>query len=168
MGKIGTKGIGGVLVTTINSGEGGAFSETFEIPEDLAGDYQIAIRLQTEDGYFYAYNWFYNNTSGVEPTPGYSGIPTFTITAVVKDDSVTIETNNFPADRDFTVLMGAMGTKGVDGILVTTINSGEGGAFSETFEIPEDLIGDYQIAIRLESTTGGFYAYNWFYNVTYP
>ena len=168
MGKIGTKGIGGVLVTTINSGEGGAFSETFEIPEDLAGDYQIAIRLQTEDGYFYAYNWFYNNTSEVEPTPGYSGIPTFTITAVVKDDTVTIETNNFPAERDFTVLMGAMGTKGVDGILVTNINSGEGGAFSETFEIPEDLIGDYQIAIRLESTTGGFYAYNWFYNVTYP
>ena len=170
MGKMGTKGVDGTLVTTINAGEGGAFSQTFDIPDDLLGEYQIAIRLQTEDGYFYAYNWFYNNTSDEEPAPdpGYSGIPTFSITAVVKDDTVTIETNNFPAEMEFEVLMGEMGTKGVGGILVTTINSGEGGAFSQTFDIPEDLLGDYQIAIRLESTTGGFYAYNWFYNVTYP
>ena len=170
MGKMGTKGVDGILVTTINSGEGGAFSQTFNIPDDLLGEYQIAIRLQTKDGYFYAYNWFYNNTSDETPAPdpGYSGIPTFSITAVVKDNTVTIETNNFPAEKEFDVLMGEMGTKGVDGILVTTISSGEGGAFSQTFDIPEGLLGNYQIAIRLESTTGGFYAYNWFYNVSYP
>jgi hypothetical protein len=167
MGEMGTKGVGGIQVTTINSGVGGSFEETFEIPAALAGEYQIAIRLETPDGYYYAYNWFYNNTTNGGSVPdGYTGIPTFSITDVVADDTVTIKTSNFPAGYDFKVLMGEMGTKGVGGILVTTINSGSGGSFSQTFDIPAALAGDYQIAIRLEATTGGFFAYNWFYNNT--
>ncbi|MFN2304528.1 MAG: hypothetical protein ACK2TV_12440, partial [Anaerolineales bacterium] len=169
MGKMGTKGVDGILVTTIDSGDGGIFEETFDIPEDLKGDYRIAIRLESTTGGFYAYNWFYNNTSPSDTLPaGYTGIPTFTIIGVTKDESVKIKTNNFPADLDFKVFMGKMGTKGIDGTLITTIDSGDGAVFEETFNIPEGLIGDYQIAIRLESTSGGFYAYNWFYNNTYP
>lgn len=176
MGKMGTQAIGGTYVTTINSAEGGTFAATFNILELLKGDYQIAIRLQTADNYFYAYNWFYNNTTsfgtstdGTQPfgTPSfYSGIPTFSITGVVKDNSVTILTNNFPPGYDFDVLMGKMWTQGIDGIYVTTISSGTGGAFSQTFNIPASLAGESQISIRLESTSGGFYAYNWFYNNT--
>ncbi len=167
MGLMGTKGIGGIQVTTINSGAGGSFVETFEIPAELAGEYQIAIRLESLDGYYYSYNWFYNNTTSGGTVPGgYTGIPTFTISDVVMDDTVTIETNNFPAGYDFKVLMGKMGTQGIDGIEVTTIDSGSGGKFSKTFDIPAALAGDYQIAIRLESTSGGFYAFNWFYNNT--
>jgi hypothetical protein len=64
--------------------------------------------------------------------------------------------------------MGEMGTQGVDGVLVTTIDSGDGGAFNETFNIPASLAGNEQISIRLEATSGGFYAYNWFYNTTSP
>ena len=168
MGKMGTKGVGGIEVASFNSGSGGSFTKTFEIPTALKGDYRIAIRLQTADNHFYAYNWFYNNTAGTGTgTPGgYVGIPTFSISSVEKDKTVTIKTNNFPANTDFQVLMGKMGTKGVSGILVTTINSGSGGVFSKTFDIPAALAGDYQIAIRLEATSGGFYAYNWFYNNT--
>jgi hypothetical protein len=168
MGQMGTRGIGGIHVTTIASGTGGSFTETFEIPDELKGNYRIAIRLQTSDGVFYAYNWFYNNTTAVQPLPGYAGIPTFSITAVVSDDTVTIKTNNFPANFDFKVLMGKMGTRGIGGTLVTSVNSGIGGSFVSTFDIPAALSGEHQIAIRLESTTGGFYAYNWFYNNTYP
>jgi hypothetical protein len=61
-----------------------------------------------------------------------------------------------------------MFTKGINGIYVTTVNSGEGGALSGTFSIPEALQGDDRIAIRLQSTIGGFYAYNWFFNADYP
>ena len=169
MGKIGTRGVSGIHVTTISSGAGGSLTETFEIPEELQGDYQIAIRLQPSDGIFYSYNWFYNNTAVTQPvTSSYSGIPTFSITGVVSDDSVTINTNNFPANYEFKVLMGKMGTKGIGGIQVTTINSGSGGTFTKTFDVPSELAGLSQIAIRLESTTGGFYAFNWFYNNTYP
>ncbi|KUK68832.1 MAG: hypothetical protein XD89_0930 [Anaerolineae bacterium 49_20] len=168
MGKIGTRGIGGIEVTRIDSGDGGDFTETFEIPAELEGLNQIAIRLQTSDGVFYAYNWFYNNTESASTPEAYTGIPTFTISEVVKDESVSVLTNNFPANYDFDVLMGKMFTKGINGIYVTTVNSGEGGALSGTFSIPEALQGDDRIAIRLQSTIGGFYAYNWFFNADYP
>ena len=109
---------------------------------------------------------FYN--SGWGPYPPYSGVPTFTITSVVRDSSVTILTNNFPANDTFNVRMGPIGTQGIGGILVGTVNSGAGGSFSATFNIPPSLYGSYQIAIRLESPTTGYYAYNWFYNNTTP
>lgn len=171
MGKMGTKGVNGIHVTTINSGTGGSFTQTFDIPDALKSDYRIAIRLQTMDGVFYAYNWFYNNTSANSSSSdnsasGYTGIPTFSISSVVQNKSVTVKTNNFPAGFDFKVLMGKMSTKGVNGIHVTTINSGTGGVFTKTFDIPASLAGEDRIAIRLESTSGGFYAYNWFYNNT--
>ena len=174
MGKMWTQGIGGIHVTTINSAGGGTFTATFDIPDALKGDTQIAIRLQTSDNYFYAYNWFYNNTTtGVTPSPGvvppvYTGIPTFSITGVVKDNTVTILTNNFPAGYDFNVLMGKMWTQGIGGTYVTTVNSVSGGSFAKTFAIPAGLAGDNRISIRLEATSGGFYAYNWFYNNTTP
>lgn len=167
MGKMGTRGIGGIHTTTINSGSGGSFTETFDIPEALAGDYRIAIRLESTTGGFFAYNWFFNNTTA-QPITWYTGIPTFSITAVVEDETVTIRTNNFPPSYDFRVLMGEMSTRGIGGIHVATISSGSGGTFSETFEIPDALASRHRIAIRLESTTGGFFAYNWFFNNTYP
>jgi len=172
MGKMGTRGIGGIHVTTFSSGAGGTLTKTFDIPDGLKGNYQIAIRLQTPDGIFFAYNWFYNDTAGNgstgTTTPGYTGIPTFSINAVDKGDTVTIKTHNFPADIDFKVLMGKMGTKGVSGSVVTQINSGSGGVFAKTFDIPASLAGEERIAIRLEALSGGYYAYNWFYNATYP
>jgi hypothetical protein len=59
MGAFGTMGIGGTTIATFNSGAGGSFTATYPIPAALAGGLQIAIRLET--GYYYAYNWFWNN-----------------------------------------------------------------------------------------------------------
>lgn len=176
MGKFGTRGVGGVLVTTINSGDGGTFEATFDIPETLAGENLIAIRLQTADNYYYSYDWFYNSpdaapSSSAPPTStlsGYTGIPTISISSVVEDSKVSILTNNFPPGYEWTVRMGKMWTRGVDGIVVATISSSEGGAFSNAFNIPPDLQGESMISIRLESTIGGFYAYDWFYNTDLP
>jgi hypothetical protein len=61
MGEYGTYGIGGIVVTTVNSGAGGSFSATYAIPAALVGRSKIAIRLESANGYYYAYNWFYNN-----------------------------------------------------------------------------------------------------------
>lgn len=162
MGPYGTLAIGGTVVATTSSGAGGSFEATYSIPASLAGSYRIAIRMDSADGY-YAYNWFYNNT--VSMVPGYSGIPTFSILSVVRDDKVTIRTNNFPAGLDFTVRMGAYGTKGIGGTVVATTNSGAGGTFDATYSIPDGLKGSDRIAIRLESSAG-YYAYNWFWNNT--
>ncbi|HSV85079.1 MAG TPA: hypothetical protein VLH85_00795 [Levilinea sp.] len=181
MGAMGTRAIGGIVIGTTNSGAGGSFVETYTIPASLAGSSRIAIRMDSSAG-FYAYNWFWNNSTapltpvptitpgGPTPTPTappYTGIPTFNIQAVVRDVSVTILSNNFPPNQTFTVRMGAYGTRGISGIVVGTTNSGAGGSFVETYTIPASLAGSTRIAIRLESSLG-FYAFNWFWNNTTP
>ncbi len=62
MGKMGTQGIGGTVVTTTSSGAGGVFEATYSIPAALRGEKQIAIRLESANGY-YSYNWFWNTTT---------------------------------------------------------------------------------------------------------
>ena len=172
MGPIGTRGAGGIKVTTINSGSGGTFTATFNIPPALFGQYQIALRLEntTGSGYF-AYNWFYNNRYGsvttVPESTGGKPNPTFSISQVMPDKSVTIVTQNFPANDRFEVLMGYMGSRGIGGIVVDTVSSGAGGSLTYTFAIPLALRGQPQIAIRLQSISGSdYYAYNWFINNT--
>ncbi len=171
MGTYGTLGIGGEVVGNTNSGAGGSYEETYTIPASLAGSYRIAVRMESDDGY-YAYNWFYNNESSTTPTtggtggpvtPGYTGIPTFSIPTVVTDSTITIQTSNFPANQEFTVRMGAYGTLGIGGTVVGTTNSGAGGSITATYSIPDALKGAAQIAVRMDSPAG-YYAYNWFYN----
>jgi hypothetical protein len=172
MGPYGSQGIGGVVVGTTTSGSGGSFTATYSIPSSLSGSYRIAIRMQSPTTGYFAYNWFYNDTTGTSstpastPVPGYSGYPYFSIASVVRDASVTINASNFPKNETFKVLMGPYGTLGVGGTQVATQSTSGGGAFTATYNIPSSLAGSYQIAIRLESTTSGYYAYNWFYNNT--
>lgn len=95
-------------------------------------------------------------------------IPTFDIVSIVPNEVVTIETNDFPADKEFDVLIGRYGTYGVDGIKVTTQNSGKGGTFTATFKIPVELKNVPMLSIRLEDHETGYYAYNWFENIAAP
>lgn len=176
MNVIGTQGVYGIPVTTVASGNGGTLTFTFNIPPALYGLRQIAIRLQsnTGSGYF-AYNWFYNNTtygnSGGRGNPppyyGYLYYPTFWIASVVRNNTVTVVTNNLPPNDLFQVLMGPMGAYGINGFPVATFNTGSGGSQTLTFSVPPAMYGAPQIAIRLQSISGsGFFAYNWFYNNT--
>jgi hypothetical protein len=97
----------------------------------------------------------------------YSGYPTFSITAVVRDQTVAIQTNNLPADQSFDVRMGVYGNLGW-GYFVTTINSGGGGSRSYEIAIPSQLAGLDRIAIRIDSWGREYYAYNWFWNNSFP
>jgi hypothetical protein len=179
MGPMGTQGIGGTVVDVVDSGSGGTKTYTFDIPSSLYGSYKISIRMQSPTSGYYAYNWFYNNTTGSAtqpppstpaptPPPGYSGFPSFSVLSVVRDTSVTIKTNNLPPNDIFNVTMGPMGTQGIGGILVDTVDSGSGGTKEYTFSIPSALKGSYKISIRMQSPTSGYYAYNWFYNNNAP
>ncbi len=198
MGYYGTQGINGIRVATINSGFGGSFTTSFDIPAALYGQDRIAIRLQSPYSGYYAYNWFYNQTtmnavplvnnpySQLYPTPyanpaynpyinpynnyyvDYYGIPTFSITSVIKDLSVTVFTFNFPPNTVFDVYMGGDNTASNPGIKVTSFNSGRGGSFSASFNIPSSLAGSSVITIRMQSPYSAYYSYNWFYNNTYP
>lgn len=182
MGPMGTQAINGHVVETFSSGSGGTIERTFAIPTALHGARQIAIRMESTTGGFFAYNWFYNSSAAAAPTPapttGATPAPTatprpstnypwFTIAAVVRDQSVTIDAHNLPANRDFIVRMGPMGTRAVNGSIVATTASGTGGDLTATYQIPERLRGSRLIAIRMDSG-GGYFAYNWFYNSTTP
>jgi hypothetical protein len=169
MGKFGTRGVGGIEVDSFDTGSGGSFSKTFTIPNELKGLRQIAIRLESSASGYFSYNWFNNvsggtipDTGGPVPLPGV--IPTFTISSVAVDSTVTIKTSNFPANDTFKVLMGNFGTRGIGGVEVDTIDSGSGGTLTLTFNIPDSLKGKGTIAIRLESPSSGYFSYNWFYN----
>lgn len=189
MGQIGSRGIGGITVATTETGEGGELELTYDIPEELKGNKLIAIRLQSESGY-YSYNWFINVESAypaveveeaeATPTPApsaepaplseeveqpFTGIPSFTITEVIANTTVSIDAVDFPPDVDFKVLMGPNGSGAFGGMEVASTNSGESGAFTATYDIPEALASEYVINIRLESVDGHFYSFNWFYNV---
>jgi hypothetical protein len=170
MNFFGTRGVGGTLVTTVNSGAGGAQTFTFSIPDAYKNEKLVAIRLESPTSKYYSYNWFYNQTAapGVPPTGGVPAgtIPTFSIVSVDAGKTVTIKTANYPANDNFDVLMGKIGTRGVGGTKVTTVSSGTGGAQTFTFNIPDALKADNQIAIRLQSPTSGYFSYNWFYNQT--
>lgn len=173
MGKMGTLGLGGEVVGTFNSGNGGSMPGVFNIPPALKDEYQIAIRLDSNQGY-YSFNWFYNNTT-TAPAPaapgsgssssGYVGIPTFKITAVTQGQTVTIVTDNFPAGQTFYVTMGKMYTQGIGGHDVGILESEAGGTLERTFTIPAALANDGRIAIRAQTAhTNPYYAYNWFWN----
>lgn len=169
MGPFGSQGVNGIVVGTTNSGVGGSFSATYNIPAQLKGSQQVAIRMQTTHAYpYYAYNWFWNNTTGgTGGIPGYTGIPTFSIVSVDPGKTVNIQTSNFPPNQAFTVRMGPMGSKGVNGVVVGTINSGVGGVLKATFNIPAQFQTAYQVAIRAETAHANpYFAYNWFYNNT--
>lgn len=173
MGPMGTRGVNGIQVDNIYTGNGDQLAFIFNIPAALQGQYQIAIRLQSSTGSrYYAYNWFYNQAWGSSDgmgsiAPIHAGYPIFSITSVARDQTVSITTHNLPPNDRFIVLMGTIGTRGINGYPVTTINSGSGGQQTLTFNIPPQLYSSQKIAIRLQSITGsGYYAYNWFYNTT--
>lgn len=88
--------------------------------------------------------------------------PSFSIIKVVKDESITVRTYNFPAATLFTIRMDVVGNAAVNGIIVTQTNTGAGGSFEETYRIPAELRGKTQIAVRMEAN--GYYAVNWFNN----
>lgn len=169
---IGCWGCGGspTPVTTFDSGAGGTINMTFDIPAALANTYQqlyIRITQQKKGAYL---DLVFGNVlgyySGGQYTGYYVGIPTISIVGAVRNTSVTIATHNFPKDLIFDVLMGPMGTHGVGGYKVGTIDSANGPDQTATFSIPSQLAGDYQIAIRTQNTASGYFSYNWFYNAT--
>jgi hypothetical protein len=162
MGPYGAYGLGGTQIATLSTGSSSVFNGSYDIPATLKGLERIAIRLQSSNNSYYAYNWFFNRT-----TAG-AAVPTnlsFSIQSIVSDTSVTILTQNFPANVEYEVLMGVYGTQGINGISVGTTKNASGGSFSATYTIPAGLKGQQRLAIRLVGKDSSF-AYNWFYNMS--
>ncbi|MEN8241453.1 MAG: hypothetical protein ABFS17_06000 [Chloroflexota bacterium] len=181
MGPMGTKGVGGYVIGTQNSGEGGNFIATYPVPMQLYGSDMISIRLESTTSGHYAYDYFTNSdgynasSTGSSIIPGTSPAnsgwtlaagtyPSTSVVGVVKDATVTVQGSNFTTNDTYTVRMGLLGTQGVGGIVVGSHSTGSSSSFTTSFPIPPSLAGVAQISIRFESDNTPYYAYDWFNN----
>jgi len=177
IGKYGNFGQDGIKVGTQDSGKGGTFTATYKIPAELKGVGMLAIRLENKETGYYSFNWFENAAMPAEdqkttPAPAATTEeevfhPSFTITTVEMDKSITVSGSGFPKDTEYDVLMGVSGSFGVGGEKVSTQKTGAKGEFKATYTIPVNLQGAGKIAVRMESATSDYYAFNYFYNATY-
>jgi hypothetical protein len=153
----------------------GIMEETLEIPRELRDRSTLVLRLETAgSSRVVATKWFVNSSSqdgsGSGSSGGFNnGAPTLQIHSVQQDAWVNLMAGNLPKRTKFVVLMGRMGTEGVDGIEVGEFKTDSQGQFGGSFEIPRKLQGKDRIAIRIEATDdSGVYAFTWFENKTTP
>lgn len=140
--------------------ESGSYRGYWRFQDSRGGDFGL-----TSGGSVWVDIQVAGEPSGDEGSPGViTGYPLIEIVSVSRDQKVTIKGLNFPPQDRFDVLMNIYGTLGVNGQVVASILSGAGGEFTGTYQIPAFLQGQATIAIRLESPSSGYYAYNWFYN----
>ena len=182
--KPGDNGVGGVVLEKVDSGNKGTISQTFPIPDSIKKASTLIVRLESTTSSFFAFTSFTNpisvpqtstsssSSSSSSSTSGGTsgpivGIPTFNITAVKKDTTVTISGVNFIPGDTYDVRIGAYGTLGIGGVKVDTQAAGSG-SFTATYSIPASLAGSSRLAIRLQSPATGYYSYNWFYNSNFP
>lgn len=177
MGAYGTDAKDGIYVDTTNTGAGGAFEETYRIPAALKGLDRIAMRFESKDGVVIT-NWFANTSAGqatptavptLQPTPQGTPIsgggPNLTITAVLKNQSISARANGLPANQIFRVRMGPLNDFGKNGIEVGQFNSGKGGSMDLLIPISRTSVDVEWVSVRIDSDQG-YYAYNAFKNVS--
>jgi hypothetical protein len=186
MGELDSKGENGIVVGQMNTGNGGSFSATLPVPAELKDREYIVVRLEAPKNW-YCFNTFQNDPNGTNPVPAlepnktpsapsepeytvttvsgkpYKGYPIFAVKSVEQGKTVTVITDNFPPGLDFVAMIGKLGKNGEDGTAVGQFNSGEGGAFEATFDIPAAFKDYKDLSIRLVAPKR-YYAYNWFDN----
>ena len=159
-----------------------SFTQTFDIPSALMNTREIKVELVSNfTGHSGStafknaddlevvtpageYDWFFIS-SAIAAKANKGKTPYTQIINVVQDTEVTLTTYSFPEDIDFVVTMGLIGTRGINGIVVGTQNSGDGDSFTVTYPIPGQLKGQDVIAIRFESSTTDHFSYDFFHNL---
>lgn len=165
----GQGGVTGIKAGTVSTGRDGVLNATVRIPKELHDRNALAVRLQSTNGSANLIsNWFSNATSeegmgGGAPYASKSGIPAIRIVEVNEGDSIKISGSQFPGKKELTVLMGKMGTQGLNGVEVDTVKTEKDGSFTATFKIPKALRDRNEIAVRVQDGSG-YYAYSWFDN----
>ncbi len=93
-----------------------------------------------------------------------TGKPYIEIIAVKANESVTVQAHRFPANETFTIRVGSFKNFFKDYVIVSTIDSGQGGSFKFTVQLPSIVKGVDMVTVRLDSPNK-YYAYNAFKNV---
>ena len=172
MDVAGNLGIDGIVVGSTNSGIGGAFDVSYRIPAELRGVQTIAVRFESDQGY-YAYTWFNNRTSGTStpgsstgnpnPIPVTGAKPSLTFIGVKANDSVTMEARNLPPHTTFTVRVGPYYTFFRDYATMPSVVSDAYGVARFTIDLPDVVMDESLVTVRIDG--GGRYAFNAFRNI---
>ena len=169
MDVFGDLAVDGINVGVVNSGTG-TFDATFAIPSSLKNERTIAMRMDAASGW-YSYNWFTNQSvtsptpTPTQPSPVGGGKPFIDIVAVDKNNAVTVQTGRFPANQNFTIRVGPFSDFFKKYVVTGSVNSGSGGTFKFTVQLPASVKDVEMITIRLDSNSGA-YAFNAFKNVS--
>ena len=155
---------------TIKVGSDGALHAMIKLPSAAVDRGTLRVRLQGLDGSTYlAYRWFINaennsDTGSGAPATSSGGLPYVVVISVEEDESVKIKAFNFPKG-DYVILMDEVGSGAKNGIEVDTVTIKAGRTFTGVFDIPDDLEGEDEIAIRVQNVDeSSYYAYTWFEN----
>lgn len=173
-----TLGVNGVLVSKLTTNTGGTFLAKFPIPDKFKDEEVIAIRFESQTTSIPAwYNYFFNNTITTTPSGDdgttynklVPGFPTFTLTGMKRGAYISIVTKYFPAGDRFAILL-EDGTKEIynNWIEVAGVESGEGGSFPVTFDIPSPLQYKEKLAVMFYRIKDGFRTYDLYLNQDYP
>jgi hypothetical protein len=162
----GNRAVNGIAVAQFNSGVGGSFEATVNIPASLKGTRTIDMRLESTQGYF-AYNWFTNSATGTNPpTIPVTGVksPWLTFTGVKANELVTVEATGLPANTTMTVRVGPFYTFFKDFVYTPSVKTDANGYAKWTIELPDVAEDAEMVTVRVDG--GGHYAFNAFKNVT--
>jgi hypothetical protein len=156
---------------TVKVTASGTYEGTVRLPSAATDRGALRIRLQGLNNVnFLAYKWFinaenYTNSGSSVPPNSTNGLPYILVLEVDKNDSVTIKIFNFPKG-EYLILMDELGTRAKDGYEVDEVKITKN-AFTLTVDIPDELEGEDEIAIRVEDLyNSSYYAYTWFENET--
>ena len=155
---------------TVKVASNGSLSATIKLPSAAVDRGTLRVRLQGLDGSTYlAYRWFINaksdsDTGSGAPATSTGGIPYVVVISVDENDSVKLKAFNFPKG-EYIILMDEVGSGAKHGIEVDTVTIKAGRTFTGTFEIPNELEGEDEIAIRVQNVDeSAYFAYTWFDN----
>lgn len=162
MGLATRKAADGVEAAVFDSGAGGVVEATFPIPEQLKGTRIIGVRIESVDGYFTAYNWFFNRTQA-SLVPDEKIVPSLAFSEVKKNQTVTVEASNLPPLTFFRVRVGPHYTFYRDYVTADTVQSDQNGSARFTIALGKNVQNADYIAVRLDG--GGRYVYAAFSNV---
>lgn len=101
------------------------------------------------------------------PAPVSTNVWNYSVVNVEKDTTVRIRTSHFPDNVLFDVSIGRLKNGKYEWIKVADLDSGKGGTFTQTFNIPTEFVGKTNLMIRLTQAKKNVKVVRSFSNVDY-
>jgi len=157
MGSAVKKAADGVVSTEFNSGEGGKVEFTFPIPDTLKGASIIGLRVESKDGYYKAYSWFFNRTQ-TNLLPDSHLKPELSFSAIQRNTSVIVEGTNLVPGAVYRVRVGPYYTFYRDYVSYAEVTADSKGTVQFIIPLGKNVKDAQYISVRLDSASDFVFA----------